>query len=183
MAGTGSIRIIKRPPPARIRHKFVRDQIQRELIPIAQEHVKRREEIVSDFDTDINFGYRISTTSKQITLSILVENSEDEVSDGFSVGDLWRALDRTGTRGPYPIPKKIEPGKRLAFRTNYQPHTRPIGRFGGPGQATGPLIRPVQVTHPGIKPRKFSEKINKALRKRFEKAISRGVLLGWRKVR
>lgn len=179
----GGIRIIKRPPPAKVRFKLIQDQIVRELKPVAEEHVKERQEIVSDFETQIKFGHRISATQKQITLSIMVENADSEVSEGFTVGDLWKSLDRTGTRGPYPIPKNPQPGKRLAFRTNYQPHTRPIGRSGGPGQATGPLVRPIQVQHPGIKPRHFSRVINKKLQKRFDKAVSRGVTLGWRKVR
>lgn len=183
MANLGSVKIIKRPPPASVQFKLIQDQIARELRPVGQAHVEARERIVSDFETDIEFGYRISATQKQITLSIVVENAGEQVSEGFTVGDLWKALDRTGTRGPYPIPKNPQPGKRLAFRTNYQPHTRPIGRSGGPGVATGPLVRPIQVQHPGIKPRHFSRVINKRLRRQFEQAIDRGVRLGGRKRR
>lgn len=181
--GKGSIRIIKRPPPAKIRFRLIQDQIKRELVPVAKAHVEEREKVVSDFEHDINFGYRISTTEKQITLSIVVENDKEEVSEGFTIGDLWKSLDQTGTRGSYQIPKNPQPGKRLAFRLGYQPHTRPIGRYGGPGVATGKLVRPEVVMHPGIKPRKFSQGINKRLRKRYEKAIERGVRLGWNKIR
>ncbi len=178
MASLGSIRIIKRPPPAAVQFKAIQNQIARELKSVGQAHVNERHKVVSNFDTNIEFGYRVSATQKQITLSVVVENAGTQVSKGFSVGNLWKALDKTGTRGPYPIPKNPQPGKRLAFRTNYQPHTRPIGRSGGPGRATGPLVRPIQVMHPGIKPRHFSQVINKRLRKQFERAIDRGVRIG-----
>lgn len=183
MANLGSVKIIKRPPPASVQFKLIQDQIARELKSVGQAHVDERNKVVSDFETDIEFGYRVSVTQKQITLSIVVENSEQVVSEDFTVGDLWKSLDKTGTRGPYQIPKQVVEGKRLAFRRDYQPHTRPIGRSGGPGVATGAFVRPIQVTHPGIKPRHFSRVINKKLDKRFTKAIDRGVRLGGRKRR
>lgn len=182
----GGIRIIQRPPAAKVRLKLIQDQIVRELKPLGLEHVKERQEIVSDFDTEIKFGHRISATEKQITLSIVVENAADQLENSdWTVGELWAALDRKGTRPHVIRPKTLGPGfgGRLKFQTNYQSRTRPIGRSGGPGRATGPTVFARQVQHPGFKPRKFSETINKRLRKRFEKAISRGVTLGWRKVR
>lgn len=164
--------------------KNINDQIRRELIPVAQEHVNERNKVTGNWETEVKFGYRISATEKQITLTIVVENSGGAVSDNFTVGDLWRAIDKTGTRGPYPIrPKTLGPGFGgfLKFQGGYQPKTRPIARYGGPGRATGPIIYKRQVTHPGIKPRKFSQTIGKKLNKRFEKAIDRGVRLGSRK--
>lgn len=179
----GSVKLIKKLGSPQQQFKLIQDQIKRELVPVAQAHVDERGKIVSDWDTEVKFGYRINATDKQVTLTILVENENEAVSEDFTVGDLWKSLDKTGTRGPYPIPKVPKEGKRLAFRTNYQPHTRPIGRSGGPGVATGPLVRPIQVTHPGIQPRKFSKVINKKLDKRFTKAVDRGVRLGARKRR
>lgn len=183
MVNTGSVRIIKRPPPALVRYKAIQDQIKRELAPIGQAHVDERNKVVADWETNVDFGYRVSATQSQITLTILVENAEETISEDFTVGDLWKALDKTGTRGPYQIPKNPQEGQRLAFRLDYQPHTRPIGRYGGSGQATGRMVRPQVVQHPGIQPRKFSEGINKRLRKRYEKAIQRGTRLGWNKIR
>lgn len=181
-SNTGSIRIIKRPPPAQVRHRLIRDQIQRELRPVGQAHVDERNKIVADFDTEIEFGYRVSATEKQITLSIMVENAEEQLENSeWTVGELWRALDTKGTQ-PHTIQPKKQ-GGRLQFQLGYRPHTRPVANYGGPGQATGETVTARQVNHPGFPPRKFSQKINKQLRKRYEKAISRGVLLGWRKIR
>ncbi len=183
MASLGSIKIIKRPPPAAVQFRLIQQEIAKQLKPVGQAHVDARNKVVSNFDTNIEFDYRISATQKQITLSVVVENAGTQVSEGFSVGNLWKALDQTGTRGPYPIPKKVVEGKRLAFRRDYQPHTRPIGRSGGPGRATGSFVRPIQVMHPGIRPRYFSRVINKRLKRQFEQAIDRGVRLGTKRSR
>lgn len=187
MAGTGGIRIIKRPPPAKVRFSLIKDQIMRELKPVGQAHVDERQKIVENFETDIQFGYRVSATEKQITLSIVVENSEQKLeASEWTVGELWRALDKKGTKSHTIGPKKQ--GGALRFQWggpgSYSPKTRPIGRSGGPGRVgRGETVYRKQIKHPGFKARQFSKGINKKLRKRFDKAISRGLLLGWRKVR
>lgn len=176
MGNLGSVKIIKRPPPASVQFKAIQSQIAKELKPVGQAHVDERQKVVSDFETEIKFGYRVSVTGKQVTLSIVVENDSAQVSDDFTVGDLWKALDKTGVRPHVIAPKKQ--GGRLAFQTNYQPHTRPIGRSGGPGRATGPKVFARRVNHPGFAPRHFSRVINKKLDKRFRQAIDRGVRIG-----
>ena len=70
---------------------------------------------------------------------------------------IWKYVS-AGTKGPYKIPK-TGPGY-LAFQIGYKPKTKPPGKFGGPGVATGPWIRGVmQVEHPGIKAREFEKTI------------------------
>lgn len=181
MGNLGSIKIIKRPPPASVQFKAIQDQIARELRPVGQAHVDARNKVVGNWETDVEFGYRVSVTGKQVTLSIVVENDGAQVSDDFTVGDLWKALDREGIR-PHVIAPKNQ-GGRLAFQAGYQPHTRPVARSGGPGRASGPRVFAKRVQHPGFPPRKFSVAINKRLRRRFEKAVDRGVRLGSRKRR
>jgi len=62
------------------------------------------------------------------------------------------------TKGPYPIPKIIVPGKFLRFRTGYSARTAPIAKFNvGTGMANGGWVTKKQVMHPGIKKRKFME--------------------------
>jgi hypothetical protein len=180
---TGSVRIVKRPPPAAVQFKAIQQEIVKQLQPVGRAHVNERKAVVANFETDIEFGFEVKTSSAQITLTVNVTNSGTEVSSGFSVGDLWKALDKTGVKSHVITPKR--PGGRLAFQAgNYQPKTRPIGRSGGPGRVSGG--RPVfakKVNHPGFPPRKFSEKINARLRKQFEQAIGRGVRQGGKKRR
>lgn len=180
MASSG-IKLIKRLPRPQIILADIQREIAKQLIPVGRHHVDEREKVVSDFETNIEFGYEIKVSQKQVTLSILVTNASSEVSEGFTVSQLWTALDKTGVRPHVIVPK--QQGGRLAFQTNYQPHTRPIGRSGGPGRATGPQVFARQVQHPGFAPRKFSQVINKRLRRQFEQAIDRGVRLGARKRR
>lgn len=181
MSNLGSVKIIKRPPPASVQFKAIQQGIAKELKSVGRAHVDERQKVVANFETDIKFGYRISATGKQITLTVVVENDGAQVSEGFTVGDLWKALDKTGTR-PHVIRPKKQGGK-LAFQAGYQPKTRPIGRSGGPGRSSGPTVFARQVNHPGFAPRHFSRVINKKLDKRFTKAIDRGVRLGGRKRR
>lgn len=69
--------------------------------------------------------------------------------------------------------------KALVFKTNYRAKTATGGKFfAGSGRATGPTIRVKKVTHPGIKPRKFSETALESLipplHRRIENAFRRG---------
>lgn len=182
MANVGSVRIIKKPPPAKVQFKYIQQEIINQLKPVGQRHVDERQKIVANFETDIKFGYRIAATEKQITLSVVVENSDETLKDSdWTVGELWRALDTRGTIR-HDIPKKAN-AKPLRFLWggpgSYQPKTRPIGRYGGPGTVRGGEITVRKsVSHPGFQPRKFSEKINKRLGRYFEPAIRRGVRIG-----
>lgn len=179
MAGLGSIKIIKRPPPAKAQFAAIQESIKKELAKVGQQHIREREKIVGNFDTEIKFGYRISITQAQVTLTVLLENESTQVSEGFSAGDLWKALDKTGVRPHIIRPKK--PGGVLAFQAGYQPHTRPIARSGGPGRASGPIVTTRFVNHPGFPPRHFSREIGKRLERQYKQAIDRGVRLGSKK--
>lgn len=176
-----SIKIIRRPPRAHLRYAAIQKEVAKQVGSIGRLHVQERERVVADFETNIEFGYEVKITPGQITLEILVKNDGTQVSEGFTVGDLWKSLDTKGTRPHVIVPKRQ--GGRLAFQTSYQPHTRPIGRSGGPGRATGPTVFARKVNHPGFPPRQFSKTINKRLKPAFSKAVSRGISLGWKKAK
>lgn len=59
-----------------------------------------------------------------------------------------------GTRGPYPIPKTPRPYP-LRFQTGYKAKTQVGSLTPSGGGSFGPVVRPMQVMHPGIKARKF----------------------------
>ena len=64
-----------------------------------------------------------------------------------------------GTKGPYLIPKTPKPpGQGLGpFQPDFIPKTQPRTLASGPGGSFGPFVFPKQVTHPGIKPREFTD--------------------------
>lgn len=89
-----------------------------------------------------------------------------------------------GTAGPYRIPKFVRPvtqtqGKQLLkFRAGYSARSAPIAKHHqGSGQATGRWVTKQQVTHPGIKARRFlttfSEELKPSLDRRVNNAIRR----------
>lgn len=178
---TGSVKLIKRPN-FKLQGESILKEIAKQLQPVGRQHVNERKRIVADFETTITFGYRIATTQAQVTLTVLVENSAQQLEGSdWTVGDLWNALDKTGV-APHDI-KPTNPQGVLRFQWggpgSYEPHTRPVARSGGPGAVTnGETVFRKRVRHPGFQPRKFSDSINKRLRRQFEQAVDRGVRLG-----
>lgn len=173
--GTSSIKLISRPPKANLQFASIQREIGKQLQAVGRQHVQERQKVVSDFDHKPEFGFEVKVTGGQVTMTVKVTNPNEPVSDSFSIGDLWTSLDKTGVR-PHII--RAKNAQRLSFVTGYQSHTRPIGRSGGPGQATGNRVFRKQVNHPGYPPRKFSEVINKRLRRQFTQAVDRGIRIG-----
>jgi hypothetical protein len=174
------IKLTKKPDFAR-QFRNIQDEITRQLQPVGRSWLAELKKATSGFDTNIEFGFvtkAVNTGKPTVTLSIVVKNDNQQVSEGFDVGDLWQSLDKTGVRPHVIIPKQ---GTRLSFVTDYQPHTRPIARSGGPGRATGERVFARMVNHPGYPPRKFSEVIGKRLRRQTEQAVDRGIRLGGKK--
>lgn len=177
-----SVKIVKRPLKANLQFRNIQQEIVKQLQPVGRQHVNERKAVVANFETDIEFGYEVKASGAQVTLTVSVTNANTKLPDSdWTVGDLWQSLDKTGTK-PHTIRPKQQGGK-LRFMWggpgSFQPKTRPVGRFGGPGTVRGGVPTfSRQVNHPGTQPRKFSEKINKRLRRSFEQAISRGVRLG-----
>ena len=94
---------------------------------------------------------------------------------------IWNWLN-LGTR-PHKIKAKNAP--RLAFRWggpgSYKPKTTPGGRrlkFGGPGTSSGPLVRPLEVDHPGNEPRDFDGYIQRKIATKFKSAIRLAIKMG-----
>lgn len=177
----GSIKIIKRPPPPEAQFKIIQQEIAKQLQPVARAHVNDRKRVTDNFEHKPDFDSKITVTQKQVTLWIFIKNSTDKVSDNWTIGDSWAALDKKGTK-PHDITPK-RPNGHLRFLWggpgSYQPKTRPIARGGGPGKVTNGEVRYTKkVKHPGFKPRKFSEVINKRLKRQYDQAIDRGIRIG-----
>lgn len=178
-----NFRYTKIPARPEIIHKHIRERVVKELEVVGQSHVAERAEIVRDFEHQPEFGYRVKITAKEIRLEVYVKNPDEPVGNSWSIGQLWEALDRTGTR-PHPIPKSPKPpGTWLRFTWggpgSYKPKTVPGGRFQGPGKVVGGVtVFAKQVQHPGTKPRHFTERINKELLPLFRKQAERGYRLG-----
>ena len=157
----------------RSRRKFMHSRkVRRMLADALDAEVKPHlvgefDKVVADWDHKPEFKARKFIRGDRIWVNI------------FPAGifkQIWKWVSG-GTKGPYKIPKG-GPGY-LAFRTGYVPRTRPVGKFGGPGKATGAWRRGVmQVTHPGIEARKFEETIAKEQKKWFSRTMNNA----WRRI-
>lgn len=129
--------------------------------------VKRTQEVVvQGWSIDIKFGVDASATPNMIKAVVLVNGKN---------AAIWFYLDRgTGRFGPegrsYVI--RAKNADKLYFRTGYAPRTRPIAKFGGPGQKFGPLVSKDEVIHPGIEPRKFTKETIREVRPIFIENIN-----------
>jgi hypothetical protein len=89
--------------------------------------------------------------------------------------ERWLWIDKgTGTYGPKRAPYIIQakPGKRLIFQTGYSAKTEPIANANaGDGSRSGPWVSTQLVIHPGIRPRKFSEKFIEDLKPDFRRIM------------
>lgn len=123
---------------------------------------------LSNWNEKPRFVSKVKSTPKLIIGTI-------EVGGRVRKRFMWIELG-TGLYGPkkaaYKIPKTVVPGKLLRFRTGYSPKTMPIARGNvGTGKATGAWISKAQVTHPGIKARKFFEHNAQELNPSFERRV------------
>lgn len=98
----------------------------------------------------VGFGETVVNGQRRIEFTVKPTGSRANLA-------IFGYIDR-GTKGPYKIPKVVVPGKVLTFKTGYSARTQPVARYNvGSGQSFGNFVSKKQVTHPGIRARKFME--------------------------
>lgn len=97
--------------------------------------------------------------------------SADSITVTTETDDKIYGWVNQGTKGPYPIPKV--PGvKRLAFPSEFVAKTSPGIVGSGVGFSGGEMKFPLQVMHPGVKPRKFDADIAEKNKNNFKTMIT-----------
>jgi hypothetical protein len=159
---TLSIKITKRPKELRLQMTEIRQEVVKQLQPVARQHVSQRAAVVSRWQDSHRpeFEANVSATDKQITLSVRMKNAGKSLGKyGGTIGDLWRWINE-GTKAHDIVPR---------FAT--------ILRFAvGGGVAFARRVR-----HPGTAGQKHNERINERLRRQFEQAIDRGIRQGFKR--
>lgn len=170
----------RRLPKPEARFKQYRQAMLAELRPVAKSARKSREKVVANWSdaSKPEFASKITAGTKNITIETSVKDGKQLPGNDATTGDLWKWIDRTGTRPHIIKPKK--PQGKLRFvsggRGSYQSKTaaRPA-RFGGPGVVRGgEVVYRKQVNHPGFPPREFSKTIDDDLLRDFRQAVERG---------
>jgi len=128
--------------------------------------------IVSDWESDVDFGARVSFDRKVgISLYVFPKGDDKEIWGYVSGGT--RAHTITARRAP-----------RLKFRTGYFPKTLPANAFfKGPGIATGEYRSPLSVNHPGTKAREFERQIMEDYKPEFTRDMENAFRRGFRSAR
>lgn len=88
--------------------------------------------------------------------------------------EIWVWLTR-GVAGHAIVPRVNAHYAQLKVRLNYVPKTTTSGGYGGPGTYGGPTLRASKVDWPGIKSRKFEEKVIEEVQNRVYDIIADAV--------
>lgn len=81
-----------------------------------------------------------------------------------------------GTKGPYLIPKFLQPGRMLRFQPGYSAMTQPVAKYNvGSGRSFGGWVSKKQVVHPGIKGRGFIDTFWKELAPPLEVRMQKNI--------
>ncbi|MCA9326776.1 hypothetical protein KC976_04235 [Candidatus Saccharibacteria bacterium] len=167
--------ITKRPPKASRQYKVVRDEVRVGLKRVGDRVVKAYENVVKNWRGKPGFKAQIGSGEKVLFVRIRVTGKRRVI-------DNWNRIDKTGARPHVIRPKR---GKFLRFvwggYGSYDAKTKAApARFGGSGRVSnGRVVFLRKVNHPGFKPRKFSEAINKdalpVLERETRNAVRRGL--------
>ena len=169
--------ITKRPPKAATQYKAVRDEVRVGLNRVGERTEKAYQRVVLNWRDKPGFKAEVGSGTKQLFVRIKVTGKRRTIEN-------WNRIDKTGARPHVILPKR---GKFLRFvwggygsyapKTNHSP-----ARFGGSGKvANGKVIFLRKVNHPGFKPRKFSEAINKDAQVLMDKEVRNGYRRGFRR--
>lgn len=131
--------------------------------------LKEYEKVVADWDHKPKFVARV----KRFLIFITAEGR---------YADIWRFVNWGTKRHKI----RAKNAKALSFfwggPGSYQPKTRPIGRFGGPGTVSGgEQVAFTEVDHPGSKARRFDIVLTLKFVPKYTKRIAQGIRRIFRK--
>ena len=169
--------ITKRPPKAAQQYKAVQDEVRVGLKRVGDRTEKAYKQVVQNWQSKPGFKAEIGSGTKQLYVRVKVTGSRRNI-------DNWNRIDKTGAKPHIIRPKRA---KFLRFvwggPGSYDAKTKASpARFGGSGRVTnGKVVYRKFVNHPGFKPRKFSEAINKDARVVLDKEVKNGYRRGMRR--
>lgn len=147
---------------SRIRRRIIKledgfkDEMKRELVPVAKKLVTKFRRVVSDWQHKPSFSYRITVSRKAIRLTVFPRGENRQIF-------LW--VDQ-GTE-PHIIRAKNVPF--LRFQTGYSARTQPIAKYRqGDGKSHGDWASAQVVNHPGTEARDFGATYKKDMLPDFQ---------------
>lgn len=151
----------------REKQRRFRNNVSKEMRGVGQTLVRKYQKVTQPWSSNSKPRFEAQTfvgkDSVQVRVRVAGRNKR-----------IFRYVDE-GTKGPYIITARR--GKYLRFRGGYDARTQPVARYNvGTGGATGAWVQKQQVTHPGIKARKFTEKFEDEIRPDIVEGIKRAYL-------
>lgn len=185
MAKTG-LSITRRPPTATVQYAVVRDEVKVGMTRVGKAGVASYKRVVANFakKNRPDFDYTVGIGPKRMFVRVFPKGTDNQLK-------IWKLIDKTGAkRHKIRAKKQDKRGRYLLYFEwggpgSYDAKTKPSpARFGGSGKVQGGrLIAKKEVNHPGFRPRKFSEALNKDLKPTLGKEIQNGLRRGLRKAK
>jgi hypothetical protein len=173
MAGK-RFRVKKQPPTPAQQFAVFREEVRKSQQRVADKHVERREAVPSNRNGRFEFEGEAVAQGTVISIRVILKNAAESLGRyGKTVGDIWEYLNRgTGRYGPYKQHYAIYPRfkKALRFVVN---GAVVFARY---------VFNEEDKTHPGMKPRRYTEKINKSLQPFEKKETAKGFRAAWKKL-
>lgn len=143
------------------------DEAQRTVSSFMRDTVKPAfEDVVSDWDTHVNFAIKVKVTQAAIRAEIVPTGKGKRVFGYVDKGTPAHIIRAKGAR------RRRGGSSLLAFQTGYESRTLPVAvAHAGSGRAFGQWAFAKEVHHPGTKARLFSETIHKKTEPEFRRTV------------
>lgn len=167
-------KVKKQPPSPAQQFAFFRGEVLKSQQRIADRHVERREAVPSNRNGRFEFEGEATAQGTVISIRVWLKNAAESLGRyGHLIEDLWRWLNvGTGRYGPYKQHYAIYPRFEKALRFV----------AGGAVIIRKYVFNEDKKTHPGMKPRRYTEKINKSLLGFEKKETAKGFRAAWKKL-
>lgn len=154
--------------------------VQRELRQVVQNTAQEAKNYLTDVTA--SWEHKVQFRRVMVVSATVIRASVQAVGRNK---DIFGYVDKgTGKYGPRGAAYKIKPKTQpvLKFRAGYDARSRPPAGPGsaprpnvGTGKAIGGWVSTKEVTHPGIRPRKFAESFEKQLQPDFARRVSNAI--------
>lgn len=151
--------------------------VQRELRQVVQNTAQEAKNYLTNVTA--SWEHKVQFRRVMVVSATLIRASVQAVGRNKDIfGYVDKGTGKFGARGAaYKIKPKTAP--LLRFRAGYDARSRPAAGSGGmpranvgTGKAIGGWVSTKEVTHPGIRPRKFAELFEKQLQPTFRRRVS-----------
>lgn len=168
-----SFKLIRKLPPAKTQLTIIKNEVVKQVQPVLRQYISQREQITQRFSNKPEYATRFYIRETGILITTYLKNARQLVKGtNVTIATLMDWLFKTGTKAHEIRAKRA---KFLAFRSGSYNRKSEGGNGLSPN---GEVVFRQRVNHPGFKPSKRLDNIDKRLEPQLKAAIDRGGRIG-----